>query len=202
MKNTAFYTLVISLTLMSSCSSDDDNDTQQITLSQTEINDLKVLREEEKLARDVYIYAYNIYGNDIFTNISQSEQQHMDKILVLLNTYNIEDPALPNVGEFTNQMLQNLYNDLTTQVDLSLIEALKVGATIEDLDINDIEDFESRTDKADILNTYDKLKCGSRNHMRNYYGQLVNNGIAYVAQFITASELTIIINSSNEQCGN
>ncbi len=126
----------------------------------------------------------------------------MDKILVLLNNYNIEDPALPNNGEFTNQVLQGLYNDLTALADITLVEALKVGATIEDLDIRDIEDFEGRTDKVDILNAYNKLKCGSRNHMRSYYGQLVNNGVAYSAQFILATELETIIINSNERCGN
>lgn len=204
MKNTTLIILSITFTLVSSCSTDNDvnDDIQQITLSQSEINDLKFLREEEKLARDVYIYAYTIYGNNIFTNISQSEQQHMDKLLVLFNNYNIEDPALTNNGEFTNQVLQGLYYDLVAQIDISLVEALKVGATIEDLDISDIEDFESRTDKTDILNTYDKLKCGSRNHMRSYYSQLLNNDVTYIAQFISTSELMAIINNSSEQCGN
>ncbi|PHR72889.1 MAG: hypothetical protein COA67_04085 [Lutibacter sp.] len=202
MKNIVFLIISLSLIVTISCSSDGDSNTQQITLSQDEVNDLKFLREEEKLARDVYIYAYDKYSDVVFNNISQSEQQHMDKILVLLNTYNVEDPALPNTGEFSNQILQGIYNDLTAQVDISLIEALKVGATIEDLDIKDIENFENRTDKSNILNTYEKLKCGSRNHMRNYYNQLSNNGVTYVVQFISASELTTIINSSNEQCGN
>jgi len=202
MKNTSFFILGILFIGSISCSSDDENITEPITLSEIEINDLKVLREEEKLARDVYVYAYNLYGNNIFINISQSEQQHMDKILVLLKKYRIEDPVIPNYGEFTNQTLQGLYNDLTTQCDISLLEALKVGATIEDLDIKDIEDFESRTNKTDILNTYDKLKCGSRNHMRSYYSQLENNDVTYSSQFISESYLTTIIDSSNEKCGN
>jgi len=200
MKNLLLFAFIASTFIFSSCSSDDD-DIIVVPLTTVEIEDLKVLREEEKLARDVYLYAYDVYGMDIFINISKSEQKHMDKILTLLNTYNIDDPALANRGEFTNQTLQGLYNQLTAQVDISLLEALKVGATIEDLDIKDIIDFENRTDKADILNTYDKLKCGSRNHMRSYYQQLVNNGVTYSSQFISAAELSAIITSSNEQCG-
>jgi len=38
--------------------------------------------------------------------------------------------------------------------------------------------------------------------MRSYYSQLQNNGITYISQFISESELEVIINSSNEQCGN
>ena len=181
-----------------SCS---DDETTMVSLTQTEKDDLLTLREEEKLARDVYLYAFDKYGLDISSNISQSEQTHMDKILDLLNKYGLEDPALANRGEFTNQTLQTLYNDLTAQVDVSELTALVVGATIEDLDIRDIEDFESRTDKSDILSVYDKLKCGSRNHMRAYYNQLVLQDYIYNTQFISSDELSDIIVSDNEQCG-
>jgi len=191
-----FFIALIALS-SASCS----NDETITPLTQVEEEDLLTLREEEKLARDVYLYAYDKYGLDISNNISQSEQTHMDKILDLLNKYNLEDPALPNRGEFNNQTLQVLYNDLTAQVDVSSIEALKVGATIEDLDIYDIEEFESRTEKRDILNVYDKLKCGSRNHMRAYYSQLLSLNFTYTAQFITEADLIEIISGSNEQCG-
>jgi len=201
MKKLAIFAFIASMFLITSCSDDDDNTNQVAALTTTEENDLLTLREEEKLARDVYLFSYDKYGVTIFNSIASSEQRHMDKVLTLLNTYQLQDPALPNRGDFANQTLQTLYNDLTAQADISLIEALKVGATIEDLDIRDIEDFENRTDKADILNVYDKLKCGSRNHMRSYYGELLTNGVTYTAQFITAIELADIIASSNEQCG-
>jgi len=190
-----FTTTIIVALFMSSCSDD------EVSLTQNEIDDLQVLREEEKLARDVYLFSYDKYGEDIFNNIASSEQKHMNKILTLLNKYNLDDPALANRGEFTNQTLQGLYDDLTAQSDISLIEALKVGATIEDLDINDIDDFISRTDNSDILAAYNKLNCGSRNHMRSYYGRLISNGVIYTAQFITANELETIVTTSNEQCG-
>ena len=190
-----FTTTIIVALFMSSCSDD------EVSLTQNEIDDLQVSREEEKLARDVYLFSYDKYGEDIFNNIASSEQKHMNKILTLLNKYNLDDPALANRGEFTNQTLQDLYDDLTAQSDISLIEALKVGATIEDLDINDIDDFISRTDNSDILAAYNKLNCGSRNHMRSYYGRLISNGVIYTAQFITANELETIVTTSNEQCG-
>ena len=178
-----------------------DDTTSSVSLTAEEENDLQFLREEEKLARDVYLYAYDKYALTVFNNISQSEQQHMDKVLTLLNYYNLEDPALANPGEFSNEELQTLYNQLTAQVDISQLEALKVGATIEDLDIKDIEEFESRTDKSNILNVYGNLKCGSRNHMRAYYSALEALGVIYVAQYISQDELDVIIGSTNERCG-
>jgi len=179
------------------------NDETTITpLTSTEKDDLLTLREEEKLARDVYLYAYDKYGLEISKNISQSEQMHMDKVLYLLNKYGLEDPALSIRGEFQNENLQTLYNDLITQVDISELEALKVGALIEDLDIKDIEEFASRTEKSDILEVYAKLECGSRNHMRAYYSELISRDYVYEPQFITSDDLFAIINSDRERCGN
>ncbi|HAT80018.1 MAG TPA: hypothetical protein DCS17_00950, partial [Flavobacterium sp.] len=123
-----------------------------VPLSQAEINDLKFLREEEKLARDVYLYAYDKYHLKIFNNISQSEQRHMNSVLNLLSKYGIPDSASTEKGVFNNPDLQKLYNSLTKQADISSVEALKAGATIEDLDINDIDDFTANTTKPDLLN--------------------------------------------------
>lgn len=169
-------------------------------LSQNEINDLLFLREEEKLARDVYLYSYDAYGLQIFKNIASSESSHMNSVLNLLNKYNIDDPALTNRGEFKNTELQAIYNNLTEQSNISLLEALKVGNIIEDLDINDLTLNENRTTNIDLLNVYSVLKCGSRNHLRNFYNQLLLNGGSYVPQFITSDEFESIINSSNEKC--
>jgi hypothetical protein len=170
-------------------------------LNTSEIEDLSYLREEEKLARDVYLYAYDKYGESTFLNISNSEQKHMDKVLELLNNYDLSDPAYVEKGKFKNQELQALYTDLTKKVDSSLIEAFKVGATIEDLDISDIDDFIDRAKRKDILDMYDKLTCGSRNHMRAFTKELNNLNITYYAQFITQTEYNVILNNTNEKCG-
>jgi hypothetical protein len=160
--------------------------------------DLLFLREEEKLARDVYVYSYNKYGQSIFNNISNSEQSHMNSVLNLINKYGLTDPVTSNAnGVFANSELQTLYNQLTAKSDTSLSKALEVGANIEDLDINDIKTFKNHTTNADLINVYDKLTCGSRNHMRSFVGQL---GI-YTPVYISQVEYNVIINSSNEQCG-
>ncbi len=219
MKKLILITVVIIFTAISSCSENDSemplSDVtlsqeeiddliligEKLILTQQEIDDLLFIREEEKLARDVYLYSFDKYGVAIFGNISKSEQKHMDQVLILLNAYQLIDPASTERGVFTNQTLQNLYNDLIAQSDISLKDALAIGATIEDLDINDIEENIDRTIKVDILNVYDNLKCGSRNHLRNYMSQLVLNGGDYTPQYISLIEFTEIINSANERCG-
>ncbi len=178
------------------------DDTSSVTpLSDNEKADLLFVREEEKLARDVYLYAYDKYGLTIFNNISKSEQRHMDAILSLLNTYNLEDPASTERGVFTDSLLQSLYYQLTAQVDSSILSALTVGATIEDLDIADLEESIDSATHADIINTYSRLECGSRNHLRAFYGQILNYGGDYTPQFISQEEFDEIINSDHETCG-
>jgi len=193
------WILAVVLTLFS-CQTKGD-EVEEVTLTDEEKEDVLTLREEEKLARDVYLYAYEQYGLQIFNNIASSEQEHMDMVLGLINKYGLDDPASPDRGVFNNPVLQDLYNQLTAQVDLSELDALIVGATIEDLDIHDIKTFESHTNKTDLLEVYAMLQCGSRNHLRAYYGQLDSRGYTYTAQYISQQELEEIVNSPNERCG-
>ena len=191
---------ILSVTV-TSCSKNDEINEITLELSNLEKQDLIFLREEEKLARDVYLYAFEKYHEQIFYNISQSEQQHMNSVLYLLNKYNLEDPIIEALGVFSNHDLQQLYNQLTAQVDISIIEALKVGATIEDLDIKDIDEFELNTQSLDILNVYSGLKCGSRNHLRSFVLELDLNSISYSPQFISNEEYNEIIESDKKRCG-
>ena len=199
MKNIFFAALT--LVMFSSCSDNNENQ-NTVLLTQAEKEDLLFLREEEKLARDVYLFSYNKYQISIFNSISNSEQKHMDSVLSLLKKYGIPDPASPQVGVFVNQDLQLLYNNLTAQATISSIEALKVGATIEDLDINDIDHFISNTTKTDLLSVYDNLTCGSKNHIRSFTTQLTLNEVVYVPQYISEEYYTIILSSPSGGCGN
>ncbi len=73
---------------------------------------LKFMREEEKLARDVYITLGDEFGLQIFRNIQESEETHTTAVYDLLDKYDIPDPAyMADVGEFTNPDLQQIYND-------------------------------------------------------------------------------------------
>ncbi len=172
------------------------------TLTEQEKSDLIFLRQEEKLAHDVYVYAYQKYAHFLFNNISNSEQTHIDNMTGLLSKYNVVDPAadLTN-GVFADNNLQVLYNQLIAKVDISLIDALEVGATIEDLDISDIQRFYANTNQSDILRVYDLLTCGSKNHLRGFTGQLKPLGATYSPQFLTTSDYQNIISGSHENCG-
>jgi hypothetical protein len=160
---------------------------------------LPLMREEEKLARDVYTFLFSKWQRNIFSNISSGEQSHMDAILLLLNKYNLPDPVGNNgPGVFTNSTLQNLYNQLIGQGSFSLPDALKVGATIEDLDIYDLKTALTKIDNQDIKLVYENLMKGSRNHLRTFYSNILSEGGTYIPQYITQTEFDAIINSPME----
>jgi hypothetical protein len=169
-------------------------------LSDVELNGLLHMREEEKLARDVYTTMYIKYGVKIFSNIYASEQTHMDALLQLLNKYSIADPVGTNpVGVFKDEALQSLYNSLVSQGNLSILDAYKVGATIEDLDLYDLKIETAKVDNADIILVYQMLAKGSRNHMRAFYSSIRSLSGTYTPQFITQAEFDAIINSAMER---
>lgn len=168
-------------------------------ISETERDGLVFMREEEKLARDVYTALYEKWGVPIFKNISRSEQTHTDAIRSLLEKYQIADPAATTAsGVFVNQDLQKLYTVLVTEGETSLVDALRVGALIEDLDIVDLQKRIGVTDNADVIFVYENLMKGSRNHLRSFVGQLTKNGATYEPAYLSAEEYVAIINSPRE----
>ena len=168
-------------------------------LTQTEIDSLIFMREEEKLARDVYLTLYDQWGLPIFQNISSSEQKHTDSIKALLELYDISDPvANDNIGIFTNDSLQALYDQLVAQGSESLVEALKVGAAIEEIDILDLEEGLSDIDEPNIIMVYNNLLNGSYNHLRAFVSQIERQtGDNYQPQFMALDDFNTIVNNSS-----
>ncbi len=158
------------------------------------------MREEEKLARDVYQYLYQKWGQPIFNNIAQSEQTHTDAIKALLVRYNIEDPVKNDEkGVFSSPEMQKLYTQLTSAGEKSLLDALKVGATVEDLDIKDLSNFILKTDNQDIQTVYQNLMKGSRNHLRAFTKRIQQEGDSYQPEYIADKEYKQITNSEQEK---
>jgi hypothetical protein len=141
-------------------------------LTQEQKDDLVFIYQEEKVARDIYITLYNLYGSKIFDNISQAEQKHMDSVKSLLEKYEIEVPVLSDtIGEFELPQLQSLYDELLAQGQISQTEAFKVGEAVE---VTDIADLEERIVDApvDITAVYQSLLDGSYKHLDAFRKQL------------------------------
>jgi len=179
------------------------NSTPTGQLTQEEIDGLLYMVEEEKLAHDVYATLYQKWGLQIFNNIAESEATHVNAVRTLLEKYNITDPTKDEpVGVFTNPDLQALYNQLIEMGSKSAVDALKVGALIEETDIIDLQERIDQTDKLDIIAVYENLMMGSRNHLRAFVKTLSNYGVTYEPQLLSMEEYEAIINSAMETGGN
>lgn len=162
------------------------------TLSTEEQAGLFLMREEEKMAHDVYVYFYNLYQHRIFSNISKSETQHTEAVLRLINFYGLIDPATNEVGVFNNAEIQTLYNKLIAQ-GTSLVGALTAGAYIEEYDIKDIQKLLAQTDNTNIKRVYSNLLKGSINHLKAFTRVLKMKGVTYVPTILSQEEYNALI---------
>ena len=164
-------------------------------LSDTEQASLVLMREEEKLARDVYVALGQKYDLPIFASIPRSEQRHMDQMGLLLERYGLDDPVVSGQrGQFADGKMQALYDELVATGSQSEADALRVGALIEDLDIHDLQQaLAGDVDNADIRLVYENLVRGSRNHLRAFTRQLKLRGVDYEARYIAQSDLETIL---------
>jgi hypothetical protein len=155
------------------------------SLTTEEISGLLYMYEEEKLAMDVYNALYAQWDHPVFQNIASSEQTHMDAVQTLLVRYGIPVPEMAS-GSYSDPALQSLYTELMANGSKSLADALKVGATIEEVDIVDLQTRFAQTEKMDIQQVYNSLMLGSYNHLRAYVRVVERQtGVAYQPQYLT-----------------
>jgi hypothetical protein len=155
-------------------------------LSVEETETLLWMREEEKLARDVYLALDARWNDSVLQRIASSEQRHFDALGNKIDQYGLVDPALPGNGEFADAELQALYDELVTTGLNSATDAMIVGATIEDMDIRDLQEAIEATDEAALKTVYGNLLEGSKNHLRAFIGVLRDLGVEYTPTYIDA----------------
>ncbi|WP_372972151.1 DUF2202 domain-containing protein [Marinobacter sp.] len=165
-------------------------------LTEVEISDLRYMREEEKLARDVYLTLDEQWGTQtqVFARIALSEETHTSTVDYLLDKFGVEDPVVNDtIGVFTNQELQALYNELVARGKASFIDALYVGALIEEKDMRDILAAINQTDERPIIIAYSNLLDGSKSHLRAFVWVIENQGLSYEAQLLDPEEVRLIL---------
>ncbi|MVO07616.1 DUF2202 domain-containing protein [Flavobacterium sp. TP390] len=141
------------------------NNSEATSLSQEEINQMKFMLEEEKMALDVYSFLANKWDLQIFRNIKKSEAKHMEAVKRLLESNEVAYEISSQSGVFMSQELQHLYNDLIQKGSNSTIEALEVGKNIEEKDIYDLQMAISNTNDVYTKEIYTNLLNASYNHL-------------------------------------
>ncbi len=169
-------------------------------LTDAEIEGLLYMREEEKLAHDVYVTLYDKWGMQLFDNIAGSELSHTNAVKALLDTYGIDDPASgAAVGVFTDPALQSLYDELVATGAKSPADALKVGAAIEEIDILDLQQNLTGMTNTSIRQVYESLLKGSENHLRAFTSTFARQtGETYAPQYLSAAVYNAILSVSTQ----
>ena len=169
------------------------------TVSAAEQVDLIMMRQEEKLARDVYQVMFFVWKQPVFDNISKAEQNHMDLVKLMLDKYSIPDPLTSDAwGVYKDPAFTQLFVQLVGIGVLSPLHALTVGGYIEDLDIADLNAAIKLTDNRDIKTVWQNLIQGSRNHLRSFYGQLASQNLIYPGFVLTYAEIQAIVTTPKE----
>lgn len=155
---------------------------------------LLFMRAEEKMAHDVYA-ALGAQFPDyaVFSNIVDSEAKHAETMVAMIEQFGLTDP---NVGDGPGEFSAANYGDYFTTnytaltsvaaADNPVLQALKNGALIEELDMHDIVycpevivDTEADitdafgcgmdyTDGRALIRSYGNLLEASKNHLRAF----------------------------------
>ncbi len=132
--------------------------------------DLRYMREEERMARDLYQAFADKYDNAApFRNITKSEDRHYDAMGVLLDRYDVADPSkgLP-AGDYAFDALDKLYKDWLAEGSASLAAAYQVGVELETADIADLKEAINEHTEADVDQVFQNLLNGSEQHLKAF----------------------------------
>lgn len=164
-------------------------------LDETEIDDLLFIREEEKMARDVYLALYEKWGSPVFANIAESEQAHMDAMANLLAFYGIDDPVTSDeIGAFNDPDIAALFEDLKSWGLTSEENAFLVGGYIEEFDILDLWEAYDDTDESRIKRVYQNLYEGSYNHLHAFvFNFELLTGAVYLPQLLSQTQFDLVM---------
>lgn len=163
------------------------------SLTEAEVTSLMEMREEEKLAREVYLAMNAKYNFRVFANIAKSENAHSSAVLYLIKGFGLTDLSPAAANEFSNPLFPELYAQFTEKGSASLVEALKVGALIEEYDIADLQHHIAETQNATVAKVYGNLLKGSKFHLKAFSNALKAQGASYSPTVLTVEEYNEIL---------
>ena len=134
-------------------------------ITTTDANNILFMKQEEKLARDVYQALAGKWEHRTFVHIAVAEQRHMDAVDRLVQAFGLTETPSDETGRFSIPELQELHDKLVAQGSASSAEALAVGVLIEETDIADLDEALVATQNATVFRVFTNLRRGSANHL-------------------------------------
>jgi hypothetical protein len=163
-----------------------------LTLSASAQEALRFQIDEERMAGELYRTFGEKHDVRPFKNIPRAEARHRE-LLENLATRAGLIPARPTTaGRYETPAIQARYDALLARGQVSLVEALKVGALVEEQDIADLRALVATTDNPELKSVVSALEQGSRHHLNAFVRNLRARGIDYVPQVLTPAEVAEI----------
>ena len=167
---------MLTATMVGCNKAEDPITTDTSVFTDTQLENLHFMQEEEKLARDVYIALYDQWADHPYSNISYSEQTHMDAIQDVLDQYEITSLMHTDTAVFNNGALQALYDSLVAVGNTDQQLAIMIGAEIEEIDILDLENaLANEFTEGVVYDTYNNLLSASKKHLAAYTKYMENH---------------------------
>lgn len=149
--------------------------------------------DEERMAGEIYRSFGEQWKLRPFQNIPRAEARHQAALTQLAQRAGVTIAPTTAVGRYATPEIQARYEALIARGRDSEVEALKVGALIEEQDIADLRVLVATTDNADLRAVAAALEAGSRHHLRAFVRNLKARGVAYESQVLPAEEVVEII---------
>lgn len=170
-------------------------------LSDKEKAGIRHMREEEKMAHDVYVFLAEKWNLPVFDHISNAETRHFSAMGFLIEDFGIDDPAQAEAGKFQDKKIAQLYDSITHQGSKSPVDALKAGAYIEEVDIADLRRYIAETDHEQINSVYQNLLWASGNHLRAFARQLEWRGVNYTPAVLDSAVYAATVEAVSKRGG-
>lgn len=169
------------------------------SITDSEKSTILRMREDEKMARDVYLTMNEKWNQKVFANILESEEYHMSQIKMLIDKYKLEDPVAKTNdqrGVFINQDIQKMYDEFVVYGSANVLAAYRAGAKIEELDIKELKEAIAGTEQKEIKNTYDYLENASENHLNAFVRNIDRLGVKYEPVVLSKEEYNSIVSGA------
>ena len=101
-------------------------------------------------------------------------------------------------GYYNNEELLALHRQLVRQGGGSAVDALAVGAQIQEISILDMREYRAETDDEDVQMVYENLLRAARNHLRVFAALLQEQGVAYERKYLRETLFSEIVSTPPE----
>jgi len=143
---------------------------------------------DEGLAASVYRELGEHYPLHPFHNIPRAEAAHATALRTLLKSAGVDVSDLSSSAETGPQHAELIAQGLPSEID-----ALRVGALIEERDITDLRKLAATITEPEVVSLLQQIESGSQHHLNAFVRNLRRRGVDYTPQVLSQTDFDAII---------